>query len=61
MTNLDKFKQVFGFEPDPQSSVIKCPDMQRETACPYCNEDLPIWQRQGCHCEDWWREEYKYD
>lgn len=51
MTNLEKFKEIFGFEPDTSMGVHKCPDMEPETACPY-------YEKTGCHCEDWWNEEY---
>lgn len=61
MTNAEKFQEVFGFEPDRQACVVKCPDMEPETACPYFDADLSksIQERNGCHCESWWEEEFR--
>ena len=61
MTNLEKFTEIFGFEPDTSMGVHKCPDMEPETACPYFEADLSktVHDRLGCCCENWWNEEYK--
>ena len=60
MNNREKFIETFGFEPDTQASVIKCPDGEAETACKYFDADLskPFLTRNGCRCESWWFEEY---
>lgn len=53
MTNAEMFEQVFKIEPDTRCLVPKCPDGIRESACPFYEEF------NGCHCEDWWDQEYK--
>lgn len=50
MTNAEKFKEVFGVEPDEESMAIACP----------IDKDCKFQSEMGsCHCEDWWQEEYK--
>ena len=51
MTNAEKFKEVFGVEPDEESMVIECPE--GGGGCEY------QWAMGRCHCEEWWQEEYK--
>ena len=51
MTNAEKFKEVFGVEPDTESMAIECPNSF--TRCKY------QWSMGRCHCEEWWQEEYK--
>lgn len=50
MTNAEKFKEVFGFEPDADAMVVECPNST--AICKY--------QRAmgRCHYEEWWQEEY---
>jgi len=51
MTNAEKFKEVFGVEPDEESMAIACPIDGR--SCKYQSE------MGSCHCEAWWLDEYK--
>ena len=52
MTNAEKFKQVFGFEPDTNEMIRgDCPDLNKD--CKYYN------YVEGCRCQDWWNEEFK--
>lgn len=53
MTNAEKFEETFGFKPDVNCLVLRCPEYSGEKACPYYEEDY------GCHCEKWWKEAYK--
>ena len=61
MNNLEKFIEVFGFEPDTTACIPKCPEMVRETACPYVKElnNRSIVTNYYCNCESWWFEEFK--
>lgn len=51
MTNAEKFKDVFGFNPDIEALIYDCPSSIPEK-CKY-HDDLG-----GCHCELWWQDEY---
>ena len=51
MTNAEKFEKVFGYFPDTSADVCECPEYSAGESCKY-NDDY------GCHCEDWWLEEY---
>ncbi len=51
MTNAEKFKEVFGVEPDTECMAIKCPEYVQN--CKYWNDGYK------CHCEEWWQEECK--
>ena len=53
MTNAEKFKEVFGFEPDLDAMVVQCPNADKNETCKY------QWAMGRCHCEEWWQEEYK--
>ena len=50
MTNAEKFKEVFGVEPDTEQMILKCPNT---FPCKYQGE-MGV-----CHCEEWWQEECK--
>lgn len=51
MTNAEKFKEVFGVEPDKESMTIECP--RNVMTCGYYSATF------GCKCTEWWQEEYK--
>ena len=52
MTNAEKFKEVFGFEPDKNTMIREdCPDQNKN--CKYYN------YVEGCSCQDWWNEIFK--
>ena len=53
MTNLDKFIEVYGFEPDTSGSPVPCPAKCED--CRYYSGD-PNYHCGSC---DWWDEEYK--
>lgn len=48
ITNADRFKEIFGFEPDKNSCVIK------KSKCPEGSEVC-----HGCYYYGWWLQEYK--
>ena len=49
MTNAQKFKEIFGLEPDIYSCPLRCPD----GTCEFEEQDL-------CHTlSNWWSLEYK--
>ena len=55
MTKLEKFKEVFGFEPDvDNSNILPC-----GRQCPYYNDNYAM----GCRCDsnalDWWYSDYE--
>ena len=50
MTNKEKFKEVFGIEPDIASVPIHCEDCKYFESLGSCTKD-------GI-CESWWNEEY---
>ena len=52
MTNAEKFKDVFGFEPNKYARVIPCGNNEE------CNRYYNI-NDFDCHCEDWWNEIFK--
>ena len=55
MTNAEKFREVFGLEPDMEASPFECGHSELGNSsdnCPYLDD-------YGCHCEKWWGEEYK--
>lgn len=54
MTNAEKFKETFGFEPDVDFCPFECPELYASYKCKYFEE-----LDGGCHCETWWNEEYK--
>lgn len=54
MTNAEKFENIFGFKPDTEFSIFDCPEDYAGSQCPYYEE-----LDGGCHCEEWWNEEYK--
>lgn len=58
MTNTEKFKEVFGFEPDVTSLVIECPpgDVPCKWNKKSCDDKNFIYE---CNCQEWWQEEYK--
>ena len=56
MTNYDKFFEVFGVEPDTDSSFLACPPHGGAPKCEWYKEFDG-----GCHCEQWWDQEYKED
>ena len=54
MTKLEKFAEVFGFEPDvDDSNILPCGEQ-----CPYYNSS-----GDGCRCDsnalDWWYSDYE--
>lgn len=53
MTNKEKFKEVFGFEPDTETMIPVCPP--RGVECPFMDDGI----YSECHCELWWGREYK--
>ena len=53
MTNIEKFKEVFGFEPDEEFCILHCPENNNTVECPYYEE-----LDGGCHGETWWHEQY---
>lgn len=53
MTNAEKFKEVFGREPDTESMAIACPLGSSWGGCEYQSE------MGSCHCDAWWLDEYK--
>ena len=63
MTNKQKFKEIFGFEPDVDMGVHKCPPTIEE--CPYYYPLEGVRQYAdnrvyvGCCCSSFWFEEYK--
>ena len=52
MTNAEKFKDVFGFNPDIEALIYDCPTHSLSEKCKY-QDDLGC-----CHCESWWQDEY---
>lgn len=50
MTNKEKFKEVFGIEPDTDTVPIRCEDCKYFESV-HCSVD-------GI-CESWWNEEYE--
>lgn len=52
MTNEEKFKEVFGVEPDTDQLTLKCPP-SASMQCKY-HDDLDNY----CHCDRWCQEEY---
>lgn len=53
MTNLEKFMEVFGFEPDLSTGPVPC--TVNCTVCDYYTGNEKI----HCHSHEWWEEEYK--
>lgn len=53
LNNAEKFKEVFGFEPDTETKLPVCPPCGVE--CPFMDEGI----YSECHCELWWGREYK--
>lgn len=53
MNNAEKFKEVFGFEPDTETMIPVCPP--RGVECPFMDDGI----YSECHCELWWGREYK--
>lgn len=53
MTNAEKFKEVFGFEPDPDVENEFC--IFTETDC----EKMGVQDCDDCPNNDWWDHEYK--
>ena len=51
MSNIEKFKEVFGFEPNTNSCII--PENQAE--CVLCDNV----ECDKCKYENWWECEYK--
>ena len=56
MTNEEKFIEVFGVKPDTNTFVLECPDDE----CNYFDSEENH-NVNSCHCNDWWKEEYKGD
>lgn len=64
MTNGEKFKEVFGFQPYPTRETMNCDfacnvknGYGNCNKCKYhCATDFDMF---GCHADDWWLEEYK--
>lgn len=53
MTNAEKFKEVFGFDPDTSICIRDdCPDKYAD--CEWYNRF-----RGMCQCDEWWGEEFK--
>lgn len=61
MNNYEKFVEVFGFKPDKDACIPKCPENIRETGCKYYKWSDDPSVDCGCKCEDWWDEEYSYE
>ena len=51
MENVEMFERIFGFRPD-LASIIPCPSPEEQ--CRFTSKTDP----RGCHCSDWWDEEY---
>lgn len=52
MTNAEKFKEIFGCEPDLDVAPFKC-------NFKVCNQECNYWVDNYGQCERWWFEEYK--
>lgn len=52
MTNAEKFKEVFGIDPDTDSVPIHCEDCKYNNLYGSCGGS-------DNKCESWWDEEYK--
>lgn len=55
MTNAEKFKEVFGIEPDMEVCPVECAQGYVGPWCPFYEE-----LDNGCHGERWWKKEYAY-
>ena len=53
MTNAEKFKEVFGFNPDVKACVMP------HTVCTYANENSEISSCAKCDLRNWFSKEYK--
>ena len=51
MENVEMFERIFGFRP-VLASIIPCPSPEEQ--CRFTSKTDP----RGCHCSDWWDEEY---
>ena len=56
MTNLEKFKEVFGHTPVRNSGIFDCPDCPNSDECEIYRRNERYWE---CTVASWWDEEYK--
>ena len=54
MTNREKFKEVYGFEPDCRAHCNPLPCLEKD--CQWYKE---CGERPGTPCRDWWEMEFK--
>lgn len=52
MTNSEKYKEIFGFEPDDRTAPYKCPD----DGCLTCSKTIDECMQASY---EWWHQEYE--